>query len=332
MDEQSPIYEKQAAMLVNAGMRSSTGLSDMSLRQEIAKRLKYINFHRFEAYWWDRLISTRQEAQLRFRAGVYWEDIMDQYMFDRKLRQIASDSTARIEVALRTLIAHLWTENTKCDSPQRSSNNYNLSFPVGDFLSTVEDYYQKSTAEDAIRYRNLYADVRVLPVGIFVEFTSFGNLRKLLAKGFKRASKIAEKVAASMGIPNDLDFFLSGISLLRDVRNSCAHQSRIWNRRWLGKSHNTILRKGKNPFWKYRWDNATQTWSPTGKGDMLVRGMDTTAAALTFSYQLMKTIAPHSHWKKRLTELLSSAIGVPKHAHKGIGFTNPHWMDHPLWN
>lgn len=331
MGARPPTYEKEAAMLVSAGMRSSTGLSNERLRQEIAERLKYINIHRCEAYWWDYLVSTQQGAQLQFRPGVYWEDIMGQYMFDRRLRQITLDSTSRIEVALRTLIAHLWAEDTKCDSPQRSSNNYNLSFPVGDFLGTVNEYYQNSVTEDAIRYRNFYADARVLPVGIFVEFTSFGNLRKLLAKGFKKASGIAEEVAASMGIPNDLEFFLSGISLLRDVRNSCAHQTRIWDRRWQSKAKATLLRKAKNPFWKYRWDSAIRTWSPSGHGDMLLLGMDTTAAVLTFSYQLMKAIAPHSQWKERLTELLTSATNLPKQAYRGVGFTNPHWMGHPLW-
>ncbi len=131
---------------------------------------------------------------------------------------------------------------------------------------------------------------------------------------------------------HDLNFSLSGISLLNDVRNGCAHQARVWNRRWLSKNHRIILRKGTNPLWNYKWDSVTQTWSPTGKGCMLTQGQETTAAALTFTYQIMKVIAPHSHWRQRLVELFVSNDGIPKHAYKGIGFTNPYWMKHPLWN
>ncbi len=327
----TPTHEKQADMLVKAGMRSSSGLNEVLLRQEIASRLRYINYRRFEAYRKRNLVNDQHGAQLQFFPGTYWEDIWARYVFDSKLRRLTFDSSACVEVALRTLIAHFWAEKTKNDFPHRSSNNYSPSFPVGRFLSAVDDYYRSSPAEDAVRYRKLYADVRYLPVEIFVEFTTFGNLRKLIVKGFKSNSGITKQIATEMGMGNDIEFFLSGISLLRDVRNCCAHQARIWNKRWLSKSCKAILGHGKNPLWDYRWDSISQTWTPTGRGEKLVRGLDTTAAALTFSYQVMKAIAPRSHWRERLVELLTSTNGVPKQAYKGIGFTNPHWMEHPLW-
>ncbi len=330
MKPYTPTYEQQADTLVNAGMRSSAGLSGELLRREIAECLEFINFHRLEPYW-KYNINTRQGTQLCFYPGTCWEDIMVRYMFDRHLRSVIFDASARIEVALRTRIAHLWTEETGSNFPQRSSNNYNSFFNVGDFLSTVDMYYQGSQAEDAVRYRAQYADARVLPIGLFVEFTSFGNLRKLLFQGLKNSSGITAKIAADMGMANDIKFFLSGIALLNDIRNSCAHQARIWNRRWLSRNHKNILRKGTDFLWDYKWDSVTGEWSPTGNGEKLVRGQETTAAALTFIYRMMKVIAPHSHWRERLVKLLTSTDGVPKHAYKGVGFTNPYWMKHPLW-
>lgn len=330
MEQYTPTYEQQAGMLVDAGMRSAAGLRDELLRQEIAERLRFINFHRLESYW-KCGINTRQGRKLSFYPGTYWEDVMVRYMFDRYLRSIILDSSARIEVALRTRVAHIWAEDTKSGFSHRSSNNYNSFFNVKDFLSTVNIYYQDSKAEEAVYYRKIYADVRVLPVGLFVEFTSLGNLNNLISLGFKSSSGITAKIAASMGMGNDLDFFLSGISLLKNIRNGCAHQARVWNRRWLSKNYKVILRASKNPLWDYAWSDATHTWSLHGKGDKPVRGMDTTAAALTFCNQLMKVIAPHSQWRERLVKLFTSPDETPMRAYKGVGFTNPYWMEHPLW-
>lgn len=54
-------------------------------------------------------------------------------------------------------------------------------------------------------------------------------------------------VAHNLGMPGDLPFFLSVVSVLNDVRNACAHQSRVWNNRWLGRRGNEILKRSANP-------------------------------------------------------------------------------------
>lgn len=63
-------------MLVTAGMCSSAGLSNKVLCREIVVRLKYINIHRFEAYWRGYLLSTSQGAPIQFRTGVTREEIV----------------------------------------------------------------------------------------------------------------------------------------------------------------------------------------------------------------------------------------------------------------
>lgn len=157
----TPTHEKQARLLVDAGMRSSAGLSAEHLRREIAERFQYISYRRFEAYWQNHLDNTQPGTQLRFHPATYWEDILACYMFDRQLRRIVFDALSRIEIAMRALAAHRWSENTNNDTPQRSSNNYSASFPVGTFLSTADANYQTSSTDDAVRYRKQYADVRV---------------------------------------------------------------------------------------------------------------------------------------------------------------------------
>lgn len=309
-------------------MASAQELDQFQLQQRIIERLQYVNYYRLASYW--NVAFTTKEPK-KFRPGTYWEDVITRYMFDRKLRQLIFDALSRIEISLRTQIAHYWAKESRDDNPHRSSNNYAPAYKVGDFLRTVDSYYQENHSEEAIFYRKQYKDVRALPVWLFVEFTTFGNLQKLLTVGFKRVSKIPSTIAANLGYDDDLNFFLSGIALLKDIRNTCAHQSRVWNRRWLSKRRSIILKNSQNPAWMLKWDDNEQTWNNTPNGKTLVSQMESTAAALTFCYQIIKTIAPQSNWKSRLIDLMEDTSSAISGLHKHLGFNNSHWMEHPLW-
>lgn len=321
-------FEQQADILIERGMHSSLGLDNGELRERIIERLRYINYYRFSAYWGMSFVS---DSSKRFRPGTYWEDVVARYMFDRRLRQIIFDALSRIEIALRTHIAYRWCEEAKDDSPQKSSNNYTRSFAYKDFLSQINAYYQNSKSEEAVIYRRQCDDARKLPVWVFVEFTTFGNLQTLMNRGFKVSSLITNKVSESLGYPNDVDFFLSGIALLKDIRNACAHQSRVWNRCWRSRSGESILKESSNPAWKLRWNEACGCWEEGTEGNTLVTQRHTTAAALTYCYQIMKSIAPHSKWRERLVELLSGRDFPSKSVYREVGFSNAHWWEHPLW-
>lgn len=321
-------FEQQADLLIRRGMHSSCGLSNADLKTEIVERLSYINYQRLSSYW--RLSYTASTPK-RFYPGTYWEDVMKQYMFDRKLRQIIFDGISRIEIALRTQIAYNWAKETQKDSPQASSNSYKPSFGYIDFLKKVNTYYINNPSEEAVAYRSLYWQASDLPVWGFVEFTTFGNLQRLMAAGFKTSSSVVATVSEKLGYPNDKDFFLSGIALLTDVRNACAHQSRVWDRRWLSKTGASILKKSNNGDWGHVWDEANGTWTNAAHGVSLFAQKDSTAAALTFCYQIIKAIAPHSNWKSRLTDLLESTDAPATNTYKRLGFSNAHWAAHPLW-
>lgn len=320
--------EQQADLLIQRGMHSALGLDKTQLKAQIEERLRYINYYRLSSYW---TVALSGNTPKRFHPGTYWEDVVARYMFDRRLRQIMFDAISRIEIALRTQIAYNWAKETQLDAPQRRSNNYSPKYNVKDFLFTINEYYQGNQSEEAVYYRKQYKDAMYLPVWVFVEFTTFGNMQKLITVGFKKSSKIPETVATNMGYPADLNFFLSGISLLKDIRNTCAHQSRVWNRRWLSRKGSIILRNSQNPAWILKWDASNNTWSNTAHGDTLITQMESTAAALTFCYQIIKTIAPHSNWKSRLIELLTDSDSSIGSIYKHLGFSNSHWMEHPLW-
>ena len=63
--------------------------------------LKKISYYRLKGYWWD--VQTDTVLHL-FQPNVYFEEIIERYDFDRKLRLILFDAVEQIEIALRTKI------------------------------------------------------------------------------------------------------------------------------------------------------------------------------------------------------------------------------------
>jgi abortive infection bacteriophage resistance protein len=67
--------------------------------------LKNISYYRLKGYWWDMQDDI---ALHTLKPNTYFEDIIERYNFDRRLRLILFDAIERIEIALRTkMIYHL---------------------------------------------------------------------------------------------------------------------------------------------------------------------------------------------------------------------------------
>jgi abortive infection bacteriophage resistance protein len=67
--------------------------------------LKNISYYRLKGYWRD---EEHDPVLHVFFPGVYFENIIERYDFDRKLRIILFDAVEQIEIALRTgMIYHL---------------------------------------------------------------------------------------------------------------------------------------------------------------------------------------------------------------------------------
>ena len=67
--------------------------------------LANISYYRFKGYWWD---MQQDYALHTLKPNTYFEDIIDRYNFDRKLRLMLFDAIEFIEISLRTkMIYHL---------------------------------------------------------------------------------------------------------------------------------------------------------------------------------------------------------------------------------
>lgn len=89
----------QITKLKQRGLR----ITDDSLA---ARYLSNISYYRLRAYTYPYQDDTKTEHP--FIIDVSFEDIIELYTFDRKLRLLIFDAVEKIEVALRTQIIYQW--------------------------------------------------------------------------------------------------------------------------------------------------------------------------------------------------------------------------------
>lgn len=333
-------HSQQARLLIARGMRSKRGLTTRQLHDVICERLHHISYSRLSQYW-NRLYSPQIGTGPRvFAPDTYWEDVVDLYMFDRRLRNLFFDAIARIEISLRAAIGYRWAKVTQnpyahsracfCGlsrgySSKSARRGKGRQSAYDYMMNKADEVFASAKKQGSVAGRRaLYADVSSMPVWEFIDFCTFGPLSILLADGLIHAVKLA--VAHTFGFA-DVQEFTSVISLLHSVRNECAHQGRIWNREWKTLKGNPSVKAAHRPEWRLVWDAGRREWV-CGQGDALVSDTKKTAVALTYCCLLLQKIAPNSGWKERCRQFLSDEKNQAYI--KELGF-HPQWESHPFW-
>ena len=342
-------HDELAYLLVSRGMGSSQSLSTDELTAQISEQLASVNYYRMAAYWYQFRIPRKGKAtpSKAIAKGTAWEDVVEYYRFDRRLRILLFEAISRIEIALREKIAEsLCSHDRTIVNPHNNVSLFEKSFKkrragsnhaiklslYADMMSKVQRAYCDSKGDAAQHYKNAkhIANVRDLPVWVFLEYATFGNLSMLLSVGMKTADVVT--LAAKLGFTSR-SFFVSVISLLHQVRNECAHQGRIWNRLWTHRDAKKvevpILKTPDQTAWQYLKEAEDDTtWETTGQ-DSLLRSPSCTAAAIVACHTLMKKVAPNNSWTKRMFAVFDDCP-LNKMAWE-VGFCHKDWQSHRIW-
>lgn len=343
----SKTHQELAYLLISRGLCSSSGADSFSLISLISSKLATVNYYRLAAYWYQYRQPTQSgRLSKNLIPGTSWETVWAYYQFDRRLRLLLFDAISRIEVALREKISDLLSARDRTSlNPQNVLKNYAKNFKkprtdksgrpkcslFEEMMDKVNGAYNISKGESALHYRNKkIAHAKYLPIWVFLEFATFGNLNTLISVGMKDDD--TNKLAQEMGFVSKR-FFVSVISLLHQVRNECAHQGRMWNKKWVQKSPGSkpdpILKKPDRADWCYLSNpNDDSGWAHTAQA-ALFRSSDSTAAVLVACRIILQQISPESHWKERVESLFSEAP-MEKIAWE-VGFAYKDWMTHSLW-
>jgi abortive infection bacteriophage resistance protein len=191
-----------------------------------AHYLSNISYYRLRAYTYPFQDST--DPAHSFNRKVSFEEIIDLYVFDRKLRMLVFDALEKIEIAFRTKIIYEyalthgshWYENSKL-----FRNQYR-------FITDINKVYQeidRSTATFIKHYSQTYTNPQKPACWMTLEVVSMGLLSKLFENLIRGNEKKA--VTAAFGLPN-VAILESWMHTFSHLRNVCAHHCRLWNRRF----------------------------------------------------------------------------------------------------
>lgn len=297
------IYEKKTFTIVeHIQQLRDRGLSIND--EELAGHyLSQVSYYRLAGYWWSMQSDKKSHE---FKPNSKFEDIVALYNFDRELRILLFDIIKKIEISLRTkLIYHLshefdpwWFQNTTIFSDTGA---------LVETLASIKEEVDRSKDTFIKEHKKKYKDDRRFPPAWkTLELTSFGSLSKLYGN-LKNTIKSKNIIASELGAVNHT-YLPSWLQSIAQIRNYCAHHSRLWNKNLPG----TPKLLSKPPF---RWVADV----PTDTSKLYLH--------LCILRYLVNIIAPENSFSIKLLELLTKYPSVDPNA---LGM-KPNWQNEPLW-
>ncbi|MEY9584271.1 Abi family protein [Sinorhizobium fredii] len=286
--------------------------------------LRRIGYYRLSAYWFPfRQLGQNSNGtfylQDQFKPDTTFKHGTDLYAYDKGLRLIVLDAIERIEVSVRTEfalalgaigpLAHRDQRNFigrfSQFHPPRTQSRYQ------EWLYKLDEKAAHSKEEFADHFRTKYVG-EFMPIWIAVELLDFSPLSIALSQ-LKHAEQ--QKISASYG-GTSFRLIQSWIRSLCNVRNICAHHSRLWNKPLVNQP--AIPRAGEAP-----------------DLDHLATAPDTNKriyAALAVMRFLLKEINPRTKWADRLKDHVATfPQDAPNISLRDAGFPDD-WDQLPLWN
>lgn len=202
--------------------------------------LSNISYYRLRAYTYPFQDNINPERHHEFiRKDIHFKDIVDLYCFDRRLRVLIFNALEKIEVSIRTKITQLYAETTN-DSHwfqdkalYKDERCWKNGEEVAKYDALIDDIERevKRSNEDFIKHYNLhYSRPNLPPSWMTLEVVSFGTLSRLYELLIMDDRKKA--FAKEFGL-NKVSIMENWMHALSNLRNCCAHHSRIWNRRFI---------------------------------------------------------------------------------------------------
>lgn len=264
--------------------------------------LSNISYYRLRAYSYPFQDNTDPDHP--FTRKISFEDIISLYIFDRKLRLIVFDAIEKIEVALRTQIIYQFALNYGSHW-QINPELYRKSEYFEAHIDSLQKEIYRSHETFITHYKNTYTIPTDPPCWMCLEVSSMG----LLSKIFQNLKRGPEKITVTkyFGL-KDVTILENWMLCISNIRNICAHHSRLWNRRFTA-----IPKMPTNP--TYPFVNPDSFYPNKLYG------------TLCCMEYILKIISPENGFGKQLKELMSKC---PLAQNKEMGFPD-NWQKEPLW-
>jgi len=271
--------------------------------------LERIGYYRLSGYWYPFRKMKTQPAGHSYREdefieGSRFEEAVELYVFDKKLRLLALDALERIEMAVRVDVAHLlgrYNAFSYYDVKFFDRNFTTRSIRKKDGATGFQIWHERFNSLQYRARKNPFVEHNLekygrLQIWVAIEILDFGSISQLYAGlKYQDRSIIAAKYKMK---END---FKSLLKSLNYIRNVSAHHSRLWNI--------NVVEFASS----FQLDSNWQQVSGS-RAFYYFCGMQ----------YLLNTICPQSTWKERFKEHLSSfpKVTVCTASLEDFGITN----------
>jgi abortive infection bacteriophage resistance protein len=278
--------------------------------KDIARHyLSYISYYRFCGY------AIEFEGELingekHYHAGTTFEQILDCYIFDRKLRLLVIDAIERIEIAIRTVMINELSLKYNDAHWYLNKNLFLPKYKHHDLIESIKKETQYKAKDGSIQdkkrerfikhYYNKYQTPELPAIWMVAEVLPLGSWSMIFANLIDRENQ--KIICKHFGISYVV--MESWLHALTYLRNLCAHHSKLWSRNF------TLKPLIANNFRKQLEKNSR---------------FSAQAAILKI---LLDVISPRNEWAKNLRLLINehSSIDIKK-----MGFMDD-WISDAFWS
>lgn len=265
-----------------------------------AAYIRNIGYYRLSAYMYPFLITPKSNHI--YKSGTTFDNILDLYRFDKKLRVLLFNEIEKVEIAFREAVANItaemsgdiyWTTNA---SHFRNQTVYSKTFAL------IQTEYNKSTEDFIKHFKDTYSEP-FAPAWMISEIIPFGMTVQL----YKNLSdqRIRKSIAKRFYLhPQAIESWITTLAL---TRNACCHHSRVWN-----KVNLIIPAEAKH---------ITKPWItiPVAKERIYFN--------ICIIKYFLDIISPNNDFKNKLIALFGY---FPQIDIKAMGFPQE-WQNEPLW-
>lgn len=267
-----------------------------------------ISYYRLGEYWY--VMQSDKENHL-FKPNSNFTDVIALYNFDAELRLLLFGIIEKIEISLRTKLIYYvshevdpwWFQNFEIfknrNSLEKTLSNIELE------IKRTKDVFIKKHIE---KHND---DIRFPPAWKSLEQTSLGTL-SMLYGNLKNNLACKNKIAEDFGAVNHT-YLPSWLQSLSQIRNICAHHSRLWNRNLPG-----TVKLLPNP---------PNRWITDSKNVPKYFEFSKLYVHMCLMRYMLNTIIPKNDFNVKLNDLLEKYPNVDPNA---LGM-KPNWQDEPLW-
>jgi len=188
--------------------------------KKLCEYLTHVGYYQLGLYF-----SSFQNSINNFKDNIYFEDIINIYVFDKKLRLLLLDTLEIIEKSFKCKLIQsvainnndvYWINNQHIFQSEKKYEKY-----IKNILNNI-----KNSKDEIIRkYYFTFKSLNFPPSWLVIDSLTFGESVNVF-----RWLNIQNRNKFSREYGLDEKYLLSWIYGLSVLRNICAHHSRLWNR------------------------------------------------------------------------------------------------------